>query len=120
MDKPIKMSVKDYLIRLLSIKTNQPVKTIEAIIDHQFQGANDAMRANQSVEISGFGKFLFNTKKAQKKLEKQYSKENTFRNILERPDLTEAKRKSVQLKLDNTIKMKEWLTLRLKKDEQAV
>lgn len=105
MDKPITMSVKDYLIRLLSIKTNTPVKTIEAIVDHQFQGANEALKTNYSVEISGFGKFLFNHKKAHKKWEKNLSKKQYFENILKSP-ITEQKRISVQLKLENTIK---WL-----------
>ena len=67
------MSVKDYLIRIMAVKEMMSEKTIEAIVNHQFQSANLALQEHYSVEISGFGKFLFNHKKALKKLDKMYS-----------------------------------------------
>src|SRR5688572_8805261 len=104
MDKPISMSVKDYLSRLLSIKTNIPLKTIEAIVEHQFQGANEALKANYSVELSGFGKFLFNHSKAHRKYIKNLSKKRLFESQVNNPLLSEQKRSSAQTKLENTIK----------------
>ncbi len=104
MDKPHSLSVKDYLIRLLSIKTNTAAKTIEAIVDFQMQGANEALRTNDSIELSGFGKFLFNRKKAHKKFDKNISKEDYFMSLLADPNITDQKRKSVMLKLENTRK----------------
>lgn len=70
MDKPISLSVKDFLIRKLAIKMLVPEKTIEAVVHHQFSSANEAITkaVNKSVEVSGFGKFIFNHKKAKKKL----------------------------------------------------
>ena len=62
MDKPISMSVKDFLIRTLAVKMMTSEKTIEAVVNHQFQSANEAMDLNSSVEIAGFGKFFFNNK----------------------------------------------------------
>lgn len=100
------MSVKEYLCRLMSIKMNIPLKTIETIVDHQFQSANEALKTNYSIEISGFGKFMFNHKRAEKVWEKNLSKKRTFERMLLNPDITEQKRKSLQLKLENTIK---WL-----------
>jgi hypothetical protein len=68
MDKPVSLSVKDYLIRMLAIKSLTSEATIEAVVTHQFQSANEAMDTNDSIEISGFGKFYFNKKKAINKL----------------------------------------------------
>ena len=66
--KPAAMNIKDYLIRLLAVKILTSEKTIDAVITHQFQSANEALDLNNSVEISGFGKFFFNNKKAIKRL----------------------------------------------------
>lgn len=67
-NKPISMSVKDWLIRKLAPKIRLTEKTIEAVINHQFQSANEALPNNKTIEISGFGKFIFNDKKALKKM----------------------------------------------------
>lgn len=68
MDKPRHLSMKDYLVRTLAVKLRVPEKTLDAVISHQFQSANEAMLTNKSIEISGFGKLLFNKKKAEKKM----------------------------------------------------
>jgi len=118
MDKPISMSVKDYLMRKMSVRTNRPLKIIEAVIEYQLQGANEALKTNNSVEISGFGKFIFNVKKAQKKYDKHLSKENIFRNLLENPSLTDIKKTSLLLKLENTLKFIESLKPKLYGNQQ--
>ena len=41
-DKPISLSVKDYLIRKLAVKMMTSEKTIEAVVNHQFQSAQQA------------------------------------------------------------------------------
>lgn len=106
MDKPISMSVKDYLVRILSVRTNTPAKIIDAVVMHQMDGLNKAIQSDTvfSTEISGFGKFLFNHKKAQKKMEKNLSKERVFLSLLDKPDLTDKQRASYTLKLENTRK----------------
>ena len=67
MNKPSSLSVKDFLIRTLAVKLAIHEKIIEAVVNHQFQAANEALDSNTSVEISGFGKFVFNEKKAERK-----------------------------------------------------
>jgi peptidoglycan hydrolase CwlO-like protein len=62
------MSHKEYLVRALSVKLAMSEKIIEAVVNHQFQSANEAMDVNRSLELSGFGRILFNNKKAIKKL----------------------------------------------------
>jgi nucleoid DNA-binding protein len=74
-------------------------KTIEAVINHQFQEANQALTKHKSLEISGFGKFFFNDGKATRQMEKYESQVALFTKKLEDVSLTEQKRKSYELKL---------------------
>lgn len=68
MDKPISLSVKDYLIRKMAVKMMVPESIVDAVITHQFSSANKAVSKHNSLEISGFGKFFFNEKKAKTKM----------------------------------------------------
>jgi hypothetical protein len=104
MDKPRSMSVKDYLVRILSVRMNVAKSTVEAIVDFQMQEANKALVHSNSIEISGFGKLFYNKKKAQKKLDHGLMKEAYFTKALTEPNLTELKTQSLKLKLENTIK----------------
>lgn len=112
MDKPVSMSVKDYLVRTLAVKILTSEKVIETIINHQFQSANEAMHQNNSVELAGFGKFYFNTKKAVKKLEALNAKHTALQNIIDNPETTEQKRKSSKIALEKSLALKESLNLK--------
>ena len=103
MDKPTSMSVKDFLIRKLSVQLMTAEKTIESVVNHQFQSANLALQDSESVEISGFGKFYFNKKKAERKMEKMLSKAALFEKQTNDSSLSEQKRKSAANKLANTL-----------------
>ena len=103
MDKPISMSVKDFLIRTLAVKMLTSEKTIEAVINHQFQSANEALDLNNSVEIAGFGKFFFNSKKAIKRIAQLNAKIGAMEKIIADPSSTEQKKKSSQITLDKAL-----------------
>lgn len=109
MDKPVSMSVKDFLIRTLAVKMMVSEKTLETVINHQFQSANEAMDLNNSIEISGFGKFFFNSKKCVKRIEKLNAKKGAMERIIADPETTEQKRKSSEVTLAQTIKTIETL-----------
>lgn len=113
MDKPVSMSVKDYLIRMMAVKMMVSEKTIEAVVDHQFQSANQALHENDSVEISGFGKFFFNRAKAERLMEKMLSKKALFEKQANDMSLSEQKRISAANKLANTIESIETLKPRM-------
>lgn len=98
-NKPVSLSVKDWIIRKLAPKMLLGEKTIEAVINHQFQEANIALSKHKSLEISGFGKFFFNEGKAVKQMAKYESQLALFTKKLEDETLTEQKRKSYELKL---------------------
>lgn len=97
------MSVKEYLIRTLAIKLAVNEKTIEAVVNHQFQSANEAMDVNHSVEISGFGKFMYNEKKAVKKLAKLEGKRDAMQRIIDSPESKEASVAKATVILTKTI-----------------
>lgn len=103
MDKPISLSMKEYLVRTLAVKMMISEKTIEAVINHQFNTANEALKTNNSVEISGFGKFTFNYKKAVKKMEKMLSQQQLFQSRIDDPKLSEQRRATETVKLNNVI-----------------
>lgn len=102
-DKPLTLSVKDYLIRRMAVKMMTSESVLETVVNHQFQSAQRAMVNNKSVEISGFGKFLFNEKKAIKKEEKFHSQKALFEKMLKDETLTEAKRRNLSMKLQSAL-----------------
>ena len=85
------MPVKEYLLRIMSVRTNIPQKTIEAVMNHQFEGVVEAMHNKDiySIEVSGFGKFLFNTNKASKKIVTFSKKIEAYEKALLAPGLSD-------------------------------
>ena len=101
MDKPQSLSIKDWLVRKLSVKMMLSEKLIDTVVTHQFSEANIALSTNHSVEISGFGKFVFNEKKAVRMMAKWKGQIEYYENML--VDATEQKRKTLEAKI-NTAK----------------
>lgn len=79
---------KELLIKKIASKLMMAEKTIETVINHQFISANTAMDTNQSIEISGFGKFMFNEKKAARRLKTYLMKKHDMSTIIAHPDAT--------------------------------
>jgi len=117
MDKPVSMSVKDYLIRILAVKMLTSEKTIEAVVNHQFQSANQAMDLNDSLEISGFGKLFFNNKKALKKIQTLIVKKEALEKIIASDQTTEQKKRSANVTLEKTLISINQLKLRTKYED---
>lgn len=82
------MTDKELLIKTIASKILVSEKTIEAVINHQFISANQAMDTNKSVEISGFGKFMFNEKKAARRLKTYMMKKHDMHTIINHPEAT--------------------------------
>lgn len=99
MDKPINLSVKEYIIRKMAVKMMVHEKTIEAIVNHQFQSASEAMQKNKSVEISGFGKFYFNMAKAKKSMDRMLAQREHLRKHLVNPEMSEKKKELAAIKI---------------------
>lgn len=103
MDKPVSLTMREYIVRTLAPKLLISEKVVDAVIVHQFSEANLALKDNESIELSGFGKLLFNKKKAQKKMEKFLSQKAVFEAMINNPNITEQKRHAAQLKLNTVL-----------------
>jgi len=99
MNKPTSMSVKEWIIKRMSISMVISEKIIDQVVTHQFDSANDALNTNDSLEISGFGKFFFNTKKANTHYNKLLQMKQSYENILADPLTTDKKRHSTELRM---------------------
>lgn len=99
MKKPQSMSIKEWIIKKMAISMVVSEKTIDAVVTHQFDSANDAVNIHKSVEISGFGKFHFNQKKALTQYNKLLAIEKAYERMLLDENITETKRNAVELKL---------------------
>jgi nucleoid DNA-binding protein len=103
MNKPASMSYKDFLIRTLAVKLAVDEKLIETIVNHQFKSANEAMDVHRSIEISGFGKFLFNVKKAHKKMDGLIKKRDLFQAIIDDVEKKQSERDRASVIVSKTI-----------------
>jgi nucleoid DNA-binding protein len=64
--KPNKLPLKNYLIKKIAIKMRISESIVENVINDQFKGIAKAMLTEDSVEMTGFGKFMFLPIKANK------------------------------------------------------
>lgn len=87
--KPHNVSTKDYIIKKIASDIISE-KIIHQVISHQFDSANKATAVHNSVEISGFGKFVFARKKAEKQLKKYEDQVEYYSRIVNTPGLDEA------------------------------
>ncbi len=99
MKKPTSMSVKEWIIKKMSINMVISEKIIDQVVTHQFDSANDALNINKSVEISGFGKFFFNQKKALTQYKKLLAIKLAYENMLIDESISNVRRNAVTLKL---------------------
>lgn len=99
MNKPHTMSVKEFIIKRMSISMIISEKVIDNVIQHQFDSANDALNTNDTIEISGFGKFFFNTKKANTHYNKLLAMKQAYENTLADPLTTEKRRHSTEQRM---------------------
>jgi nucleoid DNA-binding protein len=95
--------IKEYIIKRLAVNkvTDKLIseKTMDLVISHQFESAIKAMSSHNTVEISGFGKFLFNFKRAQKELTKYEKIREHYTSLLQNTTLSEEQRESLEDKL---------------------
>ncbi len=91
MDKPQYLSMKDWLVRKIAPKLLKSERVVDAVISHQFTSAAKAFHKHNSVELTGFGKFLFNPSKARKKIIELEKKIGQVEEKLKSPSLTPAR-----------------------------
>ena len=114
MEKPNSMSVKDWIIKKMSKDLTVSERINNAVITHQFDSANNALKNNNTVELYNFGKFTYNVKKARIQLEKHKSQKNLFEDILKDESLSEERRKNAGAKHLEAIKNIDAIKIKLK------
>ena len=114
MNKPMSMSVKEWLIKRMAINLVVSEKIIDTVITHQFDSAHTALVTNNVIEISGFGKFTFNVKKANVKYKKLLDIKKAYENILS-SNITDKKRHSTEKRMETIVA--DIKTLKTKVDE---
>lgn len=77
------MSVREWITKKVATGIMIPENIVRLVISHQFDSAYEALENNNSVEISGFGKFYYNTKKAEKEIKNFKAHQDTYRRALE-------------------------------------
>ena len=94
------MPLKEHLIKKLSLKLNISEKIIGTVITDQFTEAFRATSTHNSIELSGFGKFVFNQKKAHQQMVK-YQEQKV---ILEEALLSSEDQRNITLRLNTVLK----------------
>lgn len=107
------MSLKDFLIKKLSLRLNTSARIIETVISHQFTSAFQATSTHNSIEISGFGKFTFSQVKAKNLMEKYIATNALYTWELENPDTTPERRKNLMARMVTLKKSMEHLKPKL-------
>lgn len=116
-DKPESMSVREWLTKKVSIDPEVLVteRVIKAVISHQFDSAYEALEFNNSVEISGFGKFYYNEKKADREVEISLQQQDACKKILESEEATEEERQQAGRRIKILEEKLQWLWAKQKK-----
>lgn len=103
MNKPSTMSHKEWIIKRLAIKLVVSEKIIDAVVTNQFDLANEMLTTKNSIEFSGFGKFVFNMKKAIKRMTKFKDQQALYEGILIDETLSESAKIKNQKKLETVL-----------------
>lgn len=113
MDKPVNMTVKDFLVRKMAVKMRVSEKVLQAVIAHQFKSADEAIQKHCKIELSGFGTFLFNYKKAHKKMAKLINKVRSYNKFISDESNKESSREMCKMYLNVALRQIEYLKPRI-------
>jgi len=88
-------------VKKMSVGMVVSERVIDQVITHQFNSAEDATKTQNSIEISGFGKFVFNSSKAVKRIEKLEKIKKNYEHQLAENTLPTKKLDVIKSKLSN-------------------
>lgn len=64
MEKPKNKSLKDFIVENIAQRMKMQEPVVSAIVSHQFKGITRALQKYKTVEMAGFGKWIFMEKRA--------------------------------------------------------
>lgn len=116
MDKPITLSVRDFLIRKLAVDIMIPEKVIEAVVVHQFSNALNAIPIHNSIEISGLGRFVLYKATLERHLKKLLRVEELSKEDITNEFLSMKKRKFAEVRHKGVLEDIEYIKSKLHED----
>lgn len=116
-EKPSYISFKDWTVKQMALSSNVSERTIHNIITHEFTALSEAMFANETLEVSGWGKFIFLRNKAIKKVTRLHLLKKTYQNTVDNSEETDLRRKNAEYKIISVQKTIDFLELKLKQNE---
>lgn len=111
------IAIKKWMVRRVAVDTITDERIVDAVISHQFDKARKAMDGNNSIELSGFGRFYFNRKKAKRKLARYEDFKEKLEKIIDSSGTADERRASKQFKLGKLIGDLKSLERKLENDE---
>lgn len=114
------LSVRETIIKQLAVNKIADKliseKIINEVISHQFDSALKATVVHNSVEISGFGKFSFNQKKATKQMTKYNDQIVYYTEQLNNSD-SDAEKRNLSMRINTILYNIKVLKPKIKSDE---
>lgn len=87
-EKPISMSLKDWLIRNVAEQLEIDEDICDKVVNWSYKQARDAAREHNVIELSGFGKLMVTPGKMKRKISKISNRVATLKEkVLEDPDM---------------------------------
>lgn len=103
MNKPASMSHKEWFIKRLALQLVISEQVVNAVVNNQFDTANEALVENNSVELSGFGKFVFNIARGNKRMVKYESMKAMYEGMLADENITPSMKNKTEKRLDTVL-----------------
>lgn len=100
-NKPASMSLKNWIIRNMAVKTGMSERVIETVVNFQFNSAYEKMEESETMEFSGWGRFIFNRKRAKWRMERLNSQIELFSKKAEDQTLTSEERRNASMRVDS-------------------
>lgn len=113
-----KLPLRQQLIKKMVVDMAIPQSTIEAVISHQFQSAVKAMESNFSVEISGFGRFTYNKKRALKMITTNDRNLRDLNAELASEDISPTRKLKVEMKIGIISSYREMIVKKIGYEDQ--
>jgi nucleoid DNA-binding protein len=110
------LPIKETIIKQLSGILLTDNLIIDKVISHQFDSALKATVLHNSVELSGFGKFSFSQKKAQKQMIK-YKEQIIYYTEKLNSSESDSEKRNLNMRIDTTLSNIKVLTPKIKSDE---
>lgn len=104
--------IKDHLVKKVSQEQQIPLHIVRAVIENQFKSAEQAIDNVNSIEIAGFGRFIFSERRALMRIKRYGQGIENYNKMLVDPDvhLTQMRRDGIVARLEELEKSIIYLT----------